>query len=151
MDIFYLGHAAFRLKGKTQTVVSDPFDPEMVGGKFAKQTATASSTLKASDLAIGDYVLAMGTRDANNVLSARRIVVTTQPTYTDPTIYLGKITQASDKSLTVEKGTESVSVAVSKQIKITNETGEKTLSAKSLPVGSRVIVIEGSHVFLLND
>jgi L-ascorbate metabolism protein UlaG (beta-lactamase superfamily) len=39
MDIFYLGHSAFRLKGKSQTVLIDPFDPEMVGIKLAKQEA----------------------------------------------------------------------------------------------------------------
>lgn len=38
MDIFYLGHAAFRLKGKTATVVVDPYDPK-VGPKFPKVEA----------------------------------------------------------------------------------------------------------------
>lgn len=34
MDIKYLGHACFQLKGKTATVVTDPFDPTMVGLKL---------------------------------------------------------------------------------------------------------------------
>jgi L-ascorbate metabolism protein UlaG (beta-lactamase superfamily) len=34
MEIVYLGHASFRLKGKTASVVCDPFDPGMVGFKF---------------------------------------------------------------------------------------------------------------------
>ncbi|MBU0569360.1 MBL fold metallo-hydrolase [Patescibacteria group bacterium] len=34
MDIIYLGHASFRLKGKTASVVCDPFDSKAVGFKF---------------------------------------------------------------------------------------------------------------------
>lgn len=36
MEITYLGHAAFRIKGKTATVVTDPYAPEHVGLKFPK-------------------------------------------------------------------------------------------------------------------
>lgn len=36
MDIYPLGHASFRLKGKMATVVTDPFDPMMVGLKMPK-------------------------------------------------------------------------------------------------------------------
>lgn len=39
MDITFLGHSSFRLKGKTATVVTDPFDPEIVGLKFPKVAA----------------------------------------------------------------------------------------------------------------
>jgi L-ascorbate metabolism protein UlaG (beta-lactamase superfamily) len=34
MDIIYLGHSSFRIKGKTTTLVCDPFDPKMVGLKY---------------------------------------------------------------------------------------------------------------------
>ena len=34
MDITYLGHSSFRIKGKTASIVTDPFDPVMVGLKF---------------------------------------------------------------------------------------------------------------------
>lgn len=36
MDIKYLGHSAFHIKGKTDSVVCDPFDPKMVGLSFPK-------------------------------------------------------------------------------------------------------------------
>lgn len=39
MDITYLGHSSFKLKGKKTTVVTDPFDPAMVGMKFPKTEA----------------------------------------------------------------------------------------------------------------
>lgn len=37
MDIYWGGQAMFRIKGKTKTVVIDPFDPEFVGLKFPKE------------------------------------------------------------------------------------------------------------------
>ncbi len=39
MDITFLGPASFRLKGKTASLVTDPFDPQMVGLKFPKVSA----------------------------------------------------------------------------------------------------------------
>lgn len=39
MDIVHLGHSSFKLKGKMATVVTDPFDSEMVGIKFPKVEA----------------------------------------------------------------------------------------------------------------
>jgi L-ascorbate metabolism protein UlaG (beta-lactamase superfamily) len=34
MDISYFGHSAFKIKGKTGSIITDPFDPKMVGLKF---------------------------------------------------------------------------------------------------------------------
>ncbi len=39
MDIVYLGHSSFRLKGKIASLVTDPFDPKMVGLPFPKVSA----------------------------------------------------------------------------------------------------------------
>lgn len=39
MEITWLGHSSFRLKGKNGAVVTDPFDSSMVGFKFPKTTA----------------------------------------------------------------------------------------------------------------
>lgn len=39
MDITWLGHSAFKVKGKTAMVVIDPFDPESVGLKLPKLEA----------------------------------------------------------------------------------------------------------------
>lgn len=39
MEITYLGHASFKLKGKTATVVIDPFDASIVGISFPKVAA----------------------------------------------------------------------------------------------------------------
>lgn len=39
MDITYLGHSSFKIKGKGGTVITDPFDPAMVGLKYPKNEA----------------------------------------------------------------------------------------------------------------
>lgn len=39
MDIVYLGHSSFRLRGKSATLVTDPFDPKMVGLKYSGVSA----------------------------------------------------------------------------------------------------------------
>lgn len=39
MDITWLGHSSFRIKGKTATVVTDPFESGKVGFKFPKTEA----------------------------------------------------------------------------------------------------------------
>jgi len=36
MDIIYLGHSSFRLKGKSTSLVTDPFDKDMLGLKYPK-------------------------------------------------------------------------------------------------------------------
>jgi len=39
MDIFYLGHSSFKIKGRSAVVITDPFDPAIVGQKFSKTEA----------------------------------------------------------------------------------------------------------------
>jgi len=39
MDITSLGHSSFRIKGKTTTIVTDPFDSSFIGLKFPKHVA----------------------------------------------------------------------------------------------------------------
>jgi L-ascorbate metabolism protein UlaG (beta-lactamase superfamily) len=39
MDITYLGHSSFKIKTKAATIITDPFDPKMMGLKFPKNSA----------------------------------------------------------------------------------------------------------------
>jgi len=39
MDITYLGHSSFRLRGKSASLVTDPYDSKMVGFKYPKVSA----------------------------------------------------------------------------------------------------------------
>lgn len=66
MEISYIGHASFKLKGKTATVVTDPFDPEMVGLKFSQPEANivtishAHADHNRADLVAGQPVIISG-------------------------------------------------------------------------------------------
>ena len=39
MDITYLGHSSFKLKGRSASLITDPFSSDMVGIKFPKNSA----------------------------------------------------------------------------------------------------------------
>lgn len=39
MDIVHLGHSSFKIRGKKATLITDPFDPNLVGLKFPKTEA----------------------------------------------------------------------------------------------------------------
>lgn len=39
MDIIYLGHSCFKISGKNTSIITDPFDPTVVGIKFPKTSA----------------------------------------------------------------------------------------------------------------
>lgn len=39
MEITYLGHSAFKIKGKEATLITDPYDSSMVGKKFSRVEA----------------------------------------------------------------------------------------------------------------
>jgi len=60
MEIIYLGHASFLIKTKEAVIVTDPFDPQMVGLKFPKIKADIVTVShqhhdhNRSDLVIGD-------------------------------------------------------------------------------------------------
>lgn len=41
MEITHIGHSCFKLRGKTATLVIDPYDPKMLGLKMPKLTADA--------------------------------------------------------------------------------------------------------------
>jgi L-ascorbate metabolism protein UlaG (beta-lactamase superfamily) len=45
MDIYSLGHSSFRIKGKSVTVVTDPFDSDMVGISFPKHVSAEIVTV----------------------------------------------------------------------------------------------------------
>jgi L-ascorbate metabolism protein UlaG (beta-lactamase superfamily) len=39
MDITFLGHSSFKIRGRSTTLVTDPFDPKMVGLKYPRVSA----------------------------------------------------------------------------------------------------------------
>ncbi len=64
MDISYLGHSSFKLKGKDVTLITDPFDPS-IGLKFPKVSADLVTVSHDHD----DHNKAELVKDAKRVIS----------------------------------------------------------------------------------
>jgi hypothetical protein len=62
-----------------------------------------SAVVKATDLAIGDYIVAMGLLNGNKVLSAKRILITSELMDDKKEIVWGKISEITKKKLTLIK------------------------------------------------
>ena len=60
-----------------------------------------SKTIKLADIAIGDFIIAMGYKNGNNVLNATRILVTEALKPSNRISVLGKITKVSKNSLEI--------------------------------------------------
>lgn len=45
MEITYLGHSSFQIKGKDVTIITDPFDPKMVGFSFPQNITADIATI----------------------------------------------------------------------------------------------------------
>ena len=61
MDIKYLGHSSFRIRGKTAAIVTDPFDKQMVGLSFPSVTANIITV--SHEHADHNYVESVTSRD----------------------------------------------------------------------------------------
>lgn len=64
-------------------------------------TGTTLKTVKTTDIAIGDFVVAMGYINGNSVLAAQRILITDPVTQPKITISQAKVTSLTKKALTV--------------------------------------------------
>lgn len=111
--------------------------------KFVRITS-ASKDISFADVAIGDYVAALGYKSATGVLDSRRVLVVTQPTVSERRISLGTITKYTSKLLTVTLGdntTISVKPLTGVAVSQKSEDGTlKSLKFTSLEQGDRVII-----------
>ena len=68
---------------------------------LANQTGTNNKVVKLTDIAIGDFIVAMGYVNQNSVLSAQRILVTDPTTEPKIDISMEKVNTVSKKTLSV--------------------------------------------------
>lgn len=93
-----------------------------------KQNPTAKE-VKLTDIAIGDYIVAMGYRNGNHVLNAKRILITQPQAAPQIKIYYGKIKSISKKEIIVNENDKAALVATTK------------LSSKKIKAEDTVITI----------
>lgn len=76
-----------------QQIATDKYDISV-----ANTTGTTSKVVKLADVAIGDFIIAMGYTDGNHVLDATRIVIANEPSQPQINTSLVKVTGLSKKS-----------------------------------------------------
>lgn len=115
---------------------------------FVKVDKTAK-TITANDVAIGDSIIAMGFKNGNEVLQAKRILVTELSEDSLRNIYLGKITNTTKSEVTITKlaGQEKMDILVDSN---TDYVLLKNLKASSIKLSylenDLIIYIFGTQV-----
>lgn len=88
------------MSSQIQQIETNKFDITAVNTK-----GTSNKNIKLTDIAIGDFIIAMGYIDGNEVLDAQRILVTNVPDETKENISFAKIAGVSKKTFTISDGT----------------------------------------------
>lgn len=84
------------MDSQIQQIATDKLNPSVVNAK-----GTTNKTVKISDIAIGDYIIAMGYLDGNEVLDAQRILITDSPNNAKITVSVQKISNVGKKTITL--------------------------------------------------
>lgn len=100
---------------------------------FVKITKSTTS-VKFSDLAIGDFIIAMGYKNGNSVLQGRRILITTSIELTTRKAAFGEPSDISKKSLTLTAST-------GKEWVVEFETTWEGPELSEIKEGDRIMVI----------
>lgn len=108
-------------------------------------TIQTNRDVQFSDVAIGDFVAALGTVDSSDVLHASRIIIGNPPNEEDTVVAYGTIKTLSSKEFVVSGDSEEWSIdATGGKAKVTtfDENGEvKTARLAQAEEGSRIIII----------
>jgi hypothetical protein len=115
---------------------------------FVKNLDNKSTTIKLTDLAIGDYVVAMGTTNGNKVLEAKRILVTNPPGKIQRNILFGRIASSTNKALTFVtlKDQKSYQIAYDKNTDFLVQTGDKVAVIKLAKIADDDMVFTFNNV-----
>lgn len=123
-----------------QQIATDKYDIAAVN-----TTGAANKTIKLSDVAIGDYIIAMGYTDGNDVLDAVRILVTEESPEPQINVLLAKVAELTNKSLDVLPldGGEILTVTPSKNTWIASfsENDTNNIKLAGIDVDDMVIAV----------
>ncbi|KKQ75847.1 MAG: hypothetical protein US96_C0003G0005 [Candidatus Woesebacteria bacterium GW2011_GWB1_38_5b] len=103
-----------------------------------------SKEVKFSDLGIGDYIAAVGYKDTNNLLSAMRVIITTQAEVSKRKILFGKVTSFSKAQLEVIAGTQKYLIPSNKTLKIYSvdkENSQKAVAFSTIKEGDSIVAL----------
>ncbi|KKR30830.1 hypothetical protein A2715_01875 [Candidatus Woesebacteria bacterium RIFCSPHIGHO2_01_FULL_39_32] len=92
---------SLQIKDESDEIQLVSVDPENVA--FAKVLTKSTSKISFNDIAIGDFIVAMGLKNGNNVLTAVRILVTEPLETLNRRIVLGEIINIAKKEVTLQE------------------------------------------------
>ena len=95
----------------------------------AKDLPAGKAEVKLTDIAIGDYIVAMGYRNGNHVLNAKRILITQPSPVPQIKIYYGKVKSISKKEIVINEEDKTAINASTKQ------------SSKNIKAEDNVIIV----------
>jgi hypothetical protein len=106
-------------------------------------TGTTSKTVKTTDIAIGDFIVAMGYVDGNSVLTAQRILITNPVTEAKITVNKAKVASITKKALSVKTIPDGTDDSVQPNTKTSIEafSDGKTASSKFASIEAEEIII----------
>jgi hypothetical protein len=104
---------------------------------------TNNKTVKLTDVAIGDFIVAMGYVNGNQVLNAQRILITDPVTEPKISISLSNVTAVSKKSLTVTdvKSGQGSSITPDKNTDLESFANGKETATKITSINKNDLVI----------
>jgi hypothetical protein len=150
----YLGVITDISDGTIQINKFNPNQKDQVG-KEIKQVSVPTNTvyiksqkgevksIKYTDVAIGDFIAAMGFVNGNSVLEAQRVLVTDQPESTIRLAKLGTIKSVSKTKFTITTPFDNSDTEVVEEAdtKITKDQDGKTLKGSSSDLNTGVVLI----------
>ena len=92
-----ISEGTIQIKGAEGEILQAGFNEDTVFVNSLKKDVIVKNT----DLAIGDYIIAMGILNGNKVLSTKRVLITSELVDEKREIVWGKLTQITSKKLTV--------------------------------------------------
>lgn len=142
--IFYMGTVT-DINNSTIQIKNTSSDIQQItaskdGVTYVKTTGNNVKEVKSTDLAIGDFIIGMGTKDGNNVLVATRILISDPVKPTTRKAFFGVVTDNSTVGkITVKnnKSGESITVTPSDSIQITgvNRFSQLKTDTKIIAIG----------------
>lgn len=94
-----ISESTYQIKNQEEEIEQVSFDKNTSFVKIDKTTKSITS----ADVAIGDSIIAMGFKNGNQVLEAKRILVTQIPEESPKNVYLGKISDLGKNTITLQK------------------------------------------------
>lgn len=86
---------------------------------FKVATGKARKEIKSSDLQVGQYIINIGPKNENDVITGKRLLVMDEvPTVAKRDLVAGKVTEIDEEKVTVKKNGEALTLTIDKKVNL---------------------------------